>query len=189
MTRTLGRWWRRWLIVTIAWAVPVMLVTVRDMQVQYDYNKADLNRSLKRWRMSDAQRVSGEASSCSGEVGQARAAGCPEAIVTANAPALQAAIDQYATRRHVLFSSAWQTAFGYWLAPSLLLLATGVLVAGVRRSLRRPPSGPYAVQSSGSANTPTATPPARSRTIPPGPSIEPVARSIESGDDSSSAPL
>jgi hypothetical protein len=172
MARRPGRWWRRWLIVTIAWAAPVMLVTIREMQVQYDYNRADLSRALTTWRMSDAQRVSGAASHCSGDVEHARAAGCPEAIVAANAPALQAALDQYAKRRHVLFSSAWQTALGYWLAPSLLLLAIGVLVAGVRRSLRRPPSGAYAARSSGSANTASATPPARSPAIPPGKSID-----------------
>jgi hypothetical protein len=89
--------------------------------------------------LNDAQRAGGAEARCRGTPDEARAAGCPSDILAANAPRQQAAIDEYIVRRNTLASYLWHAFVGYWVVPAAFLFALGLVVAGVRRALRRPP--------------------------------------------------
>ena len=56
-----NRWFRRWLVVIVFWAVPVAIVAVREIQEEMAYNAVDLERSLTTWDLTDAQRAAGAA--------------------------------------------------------------------------------------------------------------------------------
>jgi hypothetical protein len=134
-----NRWIRRWLIATFIWAVPVGWVALHEIQVESAYNRTDLDRALAAWRLSPADIAAGMAGRCAGRPEVARAAGCPASIVAANEPALRTALDDYAQRRRTLASYLSQAIFGYWVVPSLFVFALGLLIALIRRALRRPP--------------------------------------------------
>lgn len=134
------RWFRRWLIVIVFWAVPVAIVAVREIREEMAYNKADLQLALTTWQLSDAQQVAGAAAKCHGDPDEARAAGCPADVLAANAPRQQAARDEYVVRRNTLAGYLWHAFVGYWVVPAAFLFACGVVIALIRRALRRPRS-------------------------------------------------
>jgi hypothetical protein len=133
-----NRWFRRWLMVIVFWLVPVMIVAVREIQEEMAYNQADLQRALTTWVFSDAERTAGDPLRCHGTAQAARADGCPDAVLSANAQRQQEARDEYATRRSTLAGYLWHAFVGYWVVPALVLLGVGMLIGGVRRALRRP---------------------------------------------------
>jgi hypothetical protein len=133
-----NRWFRRWLVVIVFWAVPVMIVAVNEIREQLAYDSEDLARSLSTWTFSDAQRASPAALRCHGSLDQARAAGCPQDVLAANAAKNQDAVDEYSTRRSVLFGYLWHAFVGYWVVPAATLFLLGALIGVIRRSLRRP---------------------------------------------------
>jgi hypothetical protein len=133
------RWVRRWLIVIVFWAVPVAIVAVREIQEEMAYNRADLQQALTTWTFTDAQRAAGAAQRCHGTPDEAAAAGCPQDVLAANATRQQEARDEYAVRRTTLASYLWHAFVGYWIVPAATLFAVGLLIAGIRRALRRPP--------------------------------------------------
>jgi hypothetical protein len=133
-----NRWFRRWLIVIIFWAVPVMIVAVNEIREELAYDSADMDRTLRTWTLTDAQRAGGAAVHCQGLPDEARAAGCPAGVLTANATAHQDAIDEYTLRRNVLFAYLWHAFVGYWVVPAVFLFCLGAVLGVVRRSLRRP---------------------------------------------------
>ncbi|CAN7348774.1 hypothetical protein LJR230_001876 [Trinickia sp. LjRoot230] len=134
-----NRWVRRWIIAILVWAVPVILVAIHEIREEMAYNVVDRDRALTSWTFTDSQRAAGAAARCHGTSAEARAAGCPADVLAANAPRQQAALDEYVMRRNTLASYLWHAFVGYWVVPAAFLLGFGVLVAGVRRALRRPP--------------------------------------------------
>lgn len=134
-----NRWVRRWLVVIVFWAVPVAIVAVREIQEEMSYNVVDLDRALTTWQFSAAQRAAGAPARCHGKPEEARAAGCPADVLAANAPRQQDAINEYALRRRTLFLYLWHAFVGYWVVPAAFIFAVGLVVAGIRRALRRPP--------------------------------------------------
>jgi hypothetical protein len=137
-----NRWFRRWLVVIVFWAVPVAIVAVREIQEEMAYNTVDLNRALTTWDFTDAQRQAGAPARCHGDPDEARAAGCPADVLAANAPRQQAARDEYTLRRNTLAAYLWHAFVGYWVVPAATLLAIGVVIGAIRRALRRPPIKP-----------------------------------------------
>ncbi|NLP64186.1 hypothetical protein [Paraburkholderia sacchari] len=135
-----NRWFRRWLVVIVFWLVPVMIIVVREAQDEMAYNRADLQRTLSNWTFTDAERAAGAPLHCQGTPERARTLGCPAAVLAENAPAHQAALDEYATRRATLMSYLWHAFVGYWVVPAAALLAIGIVLGAVRRALRRPPA-------------------------------------------------
>jgi hypothetical protein len=135
-----NRWFRRWLVVIVFWAVPVAIVAVREIQEEMAYNAVDLERSLTTWDLTDAQRAAGAATRCHGEPDEARAAGCPATVLAANAPRQQEARDEYDLRRSTLAAYLWHAFVGYWVVPAVTLFLTGMVIGGIRRALRRPAS-------------------------------------------------
>ncbi|WP_167751109.1 hypothetical protein [Burkholderia pseudomallei] len=138
------RWFRRWLIVIVFWAVPVAIVAVREIREEMAYNYADLKLALTTWQLTDAQRAAGAAKVCRGEPDEARAAGCPADVLAANARRQQEARDEFAVRKRTLASYLWHAFVGYWIVPAAFLFACGVVIGLVRRALRRPPIKPPA---------------------------------------------
>jgi hypothetical protein len=137
-----NRWFRRWLMVIVFWLVPVMIVVVREIQEEMAYNRADLQRALTSWTFTDAERDAGAPLRCQGTGDAARAAGCPAAVLAENATRWQEAQNEYAVRRSTLFGYLWHAFVGYWVVPAVVLLAIGIVLGGVKRALRRPPSNP-----------------------------------------------
>ncbi|WP_321928565.1 hypothetical protein [Paraburkholderia guartelaensis] len=137
-----NRWFRRWLMVITFWLVPVMIVAVREVQDEMAYNRADLQRALTSWTFTDAERDAGAPLRCHGTPEIAREAGCPAAVLAANAQRQQEARDEYAVRRTTLAGYLWHAFVGYWVVPAAVLLAIGVLIGGVKRALRRPTAKP-----------------------------------------------
>ena len=137
-----NRWFRRWLMVIVFWLVPVMIVVVREIQDEMAYNRADLQRALTTWTLTDAERAAGAALRCHGTPEAARAAGCPAEVLAANAQRQQEALDEYAVRRATLASYLWHAFVGYWVVPAAVLLAVGMLIGAVKRALRRPTAKP-----------------------------------------------
>ena len=135
-----NRWFRRWLIVIVFWAVPVAIVAIREIRDEMAYNIDDLNRALTTWELTDAQRAAGAAALCRGTADEARHAGCPAAVLTANAARQQEARDEYTLRRNTLAGYLWHAFVGYWVVPAAFLFALGLVIAGIRRALRRPPT-------------------------------------------------
>ncbi|RKO05525.1 hypothetical protein D8O04_29685, partial [Burkholderia mallei] len=138
------RWFRRWLIVIVFWAVPVAIVAVREIREEMAYNYADLKLALTTWQLTDAQRAAGAAKVCRGEPDEARAAGCPADVLAANARRQQEARDEFTVRKRTLASYLWHAFVGYWIVPAAFLFACGVVIGLVRRALRRPPIKPPA---------------------------------------------
>ncbi|WP_179403993.1 hypothetical protein [Burkholderia guangdongensis] len=136
------RWLRRWLYVVVFWAVPVAIIAVREIREEMAYNRADLQLALTTWDLTDAQQAAGDAAKCHGDASEARAAGCPEAVFIANAPRQQAARDEYMVRRSTLASYLWHAFVGYWVVPAAFLFGCGIVIALIRRALRRPPIKP-----------------------------------------------
>jgi hypothetical protein len=136
-----NRWFRRWLVVVIFWLVPVMIVVVNEVREQLAYDADDLSRSLATWTLTDAQRATPLALKCQGSPDQARAAGCPQDVLRANAARHQDAIDEYALRRSVLFGYLWHGFVGYWIVPAASLFCFGAMIGVIRRMLRRTPAG------------------------------------------------
>ena len=133
-----NRWFRRWLLVSVFWLVPIMIVAGREVQDEMAYNRADLQRALTTWTFTDAAQPAAAARHCRGTLDAARAAGCPASVIAANAARQQEARDEYALRRATLAAYLWHAFEGYWIAPVMLLLAIGMAIGGVRRMLRRP---------------------------------------------------
>jgi hypothetical protein len=139
-------WIRRWLVVIVFWAVPVAIVAVREIQDEMSYNIVDRDRALTTWQLTDAQRAAGDGARCHGKPDEARAAGCPAEVLTANAPRQQEALAEYSLRRRTLVLYLWHAFVGYWVVPAAFIFAVGLLVAGIRRALRRPPAVKRTVQ-------------------------------------------
>jgi hypothetical protein len=137
-----NRWFRRWLVVIVFWLVPVLIVAVREIQEEMAYNTVDLNNALTTWDFTDAQRAAGAPARCHGKPDDARAAGCPADVLSANAHRQQDAIDLYALRRATLYGYLWHAFVGYWIVPAAVLFGIGVVIGGIRRALRRPPVKP-----------------------------------------------
>ena len=135
-----NRWLRRWLVVIAVWAIPVAIVAVREIQEEMSYNVVDLQHALATWQLTDVQRAAGDGGRCRGTIEQARAAGCPAQVLAANAQRRQDAVAEYALRRRTLFLYLWHAFVGYWVVPAAFIFAVGMLVAGLRRALRRPPA-------------------------------------------------
>lgn len=135
-----NRWFRRWLVVIVFWLVPVMIVAVREAQDEMAYNRADLQRALTNWTFTDTERAAGAPLRCHGTPERARALGCPDAVLAENAAPHQAALDEYAMRRATLVNYLWHAFVGYWVVPAATLLAIGIVLGGVKRALRRPPT-------------------------------------------------
>jgi hypothetical protein len=134
-----NRWVRRWVWLIVFWAVPVAIVAVREIKEEMAYNVVDLERALTTWQFTDAQRATGAPLRCHGKPEEARAAGCPVDVLDANAPRQQEALAEYALRRSTLANYLWHAFVGYWVVPAAFVFAVGVLIAGIRRALRRPP--------------------------------------------------
>ncbi len=134
-----NRWVKRWIVTILVWAVPVAIVAVHEIREEMSYNIVDRDRALTSWTFTDVQRAAGAPARCHGTPDEARAAGCPADILAANAPAHQAALDEYALRRSTLASYLWHAFVGYWVVPAAFLFAVGLVIAGIRRALRRPP--------------------------------------------------
>lgn len=141
-----NRWVRRWLVVIVFWAVPVAIVAVREIQEEMAYNNVDLEHALTTWQFTDAQRAALAPARCHGKPDEARAAGCPADVLAANAPRQQEAVAEYALRRRTLFLYLWHAFVGYWVVPAAFIFAVGVVIAGIRRALRRPPVPKRTVQ-------------------------------------------
>jgi hypothetical protein len=60
-------------------------------------------------------------------------------VLQANAPRQRDAIAEYALRRRTLFLYLWHAFVGYWVVPAAFIFAVGLVIAGIRRALRRPP--------------------------------------------------
>ncbi len=133
-----NRWFRRWLVVIVFWLVPVMIVVANEIRDQLAYDRDDLTHSLSTWTLTDAQRATPAAAHCQGLPDGARAAGCPQDILNANAAKHQEATDEYAARRSVLFGYLWSGFVGYWVVPAVILFCVGAVIGVMRRMLRRP---------------------------------------------------
>ncbi len=134
-----NRWLRRWLVVIIFWAVPVMIVAVNEIREEMAYNAVDLDNALTSWQFTDAQRAAGAPARCHGKPDDARASGCPVDVLATNAPRQQDAINEYAVRRSTLAHYLWHAFVGYWVVPAAALFVIGAVIGGIRRALRRPP--------------------------------------------------
>lgn len=151
-----NRWFRRWLVVIVFWAVPVLIVAVNEIREEMAYNAVDLQRALTTWTFTDAQRAAGAAGRCHGDPDEAQAAGCPADVLSANAPRQQEARSEYAVRRTTLFAYLWHAFVGYWIVPAIALFVIGAVIGAVRRVLRRPaqpsPPAPSSPQVESPAN-------------------------------------
>jgi hypothetical protein len=127
------------LVIIICWLVPVMMVVANEIREEMAYNRTDLNHSLTTWTFTEAQRIAGAWTRCQGTLDQARSTGCPPDVIAANTARQQAAIDEYALRKHTLASYLWYAFIGYWVVPAAFLFAVGLAIAGIRCALRRPP--------------------------------------------------
>jgi hypothetical protein len=117
----------------------VAIVAVREIQDEMSYNIVDLDHALTTWQFTDAQRAAGAPARCHGKADEAKAAGCPLDVLQANAPRQRDAIAEYALRRRTLFLYLWHAFVGYWVVPAAFIFAVGLVIAGIRRALRRPP--------------------------------------------------
>ncbi|KLU21009.1 membrane protein [Caballeronia mineralivorans PML1(12)] len=135
-----NRWFRRWLVLIIFWAVPVMIVAVNEIREQLAYDAQDLARIQSAWIFTDAQHAAPTASRCHGSLDEARIAGCPQDVLAANAAKNQDAVEEYSIRRSVLFGYLWHAFVGYWIVPAVTLFLLGAVIGVIRRSLRRPPT-------------------------------------------------
>jgi hypothetical protein len=133
-----NRWFRRWLLVIVFWAVPVMIVAVNEIREEMAYNKVDLERALSTRQFTDAQRAQGAPARCHGLPDDARTAGCPADVLAANAAKHQDAIDEYEHRKSTLAAYLWHAFVGYWVVPAAFLFGVGVVIGVIRRVLRRP---------------------------------------------------
>jgi hypothetical protein len=134
-----NRWIKRWIATILVWAVPVVIVAVHEIREEMAYNIVDRDRALTTWTFTEAQQAAGAPARCHGTPDEARAAGCPADILAANAPRHQAAIDEYTVRRNTLAIYLWHAFVGYWVVPAVFLFTFGLMIAGIRRALRRPP--------------------------------------------------
>jgi hypothetical protein len=148
-----GRWWRRWIIICLIWAVPVVALGVKEMVSEMLYDSADLKVTLDRWVIGDTQRRLSGVTHCTGTLDAARSAGCPAVILTANLALRDEAIAEIHARREAQVAGFFEAAMLYWMIPCLIVLAIGIVLALIRRVLRRPPpKGP--VGSVGPAERP-----------------------------------
>ena len=147
--RRKNRWFRRWLLVIVFWLVPVAIVAVREYQEEMAYNRADLQHALSAWTFGDAERAAGAPARCHGTLADARASGCPAAVLAQNGQRREAARDEYAARHATLMRYLWHAFVGYWVVPAAALLAIGIVLGGVKRALRRPPAAKHAGAPSG----------------------------------------
>ena len=133
-----GRWWRRWVITCLVWAVPVVALGVKEMVAEMLYDSADIRVSLDRWVLTDAQRALPAAAHCTGTIDAARQAGCPPSVVDANAVSRDAAVNELHVRRMAQITGFFQALFVYWVLPCAFILAVGLVFGLIRRALRRP---------------------------------------------------
>jgi hypothetical protein len=133
-----NRWFRRWLVLIVFWAVPVMIVAANEIREQLAYDSADLSHALSSWSFTTAQRALPAIQRCHGLIDEARGAGCPQAVLSAKAALDQQAVVQYATRKSVLFGYLWTAFVGYWVVPAVTLFVLGAIIGVIRRSLRHP---------------------------------------------------
>jgi hypothetical protein len=134
-----NRWIRRWIVTILVWAIPVVIVTLREAREEMAYNIVDRDRALTAWVFTDGQRVAGAPARCRGTPDEASAGGCPADVLMANAARHQAAIDEYVVRRTTLASYLWHAFIDFWIVPATFLFSIGLIVAGIRRALRRTP--------------------------------------------------
>lgn len=134
-----GRWWRRWIITCLVWAVPVVALGLKEMVSEMLYDSADVKVSLNRWVVSDAQRALPGADRCSGDIDAARQAGCPSAVADANAASREAVLNDLHVRRLAQVTGFFQAVVVYWVLPCAILLGIGLVCGLIGRALRRPP--------------------------------------------------
>jgi hypothetical protein len=134
-----NRWIKRWIVAVLVWAIPVAVVALREAREEMAYNIVDRDRALTAWVFTDSQQVAGAPARCRGTPDQARAGGCPADVLMANAVRHQAAIDEYVVRRTTLAGYLWHAFVGFWVVPAAFLFLIGLVVAGIRLALRRPP--------------------------------------------------
>ncbi|MGI4813696.1 MAG: hypothetical protein ACRYG5_03030 [Janthinobacterium lividum] len=135
-----NKWLRTWLIISAVWALPIWVVAVHEWRVNLQYSHEDLDRSLNSWPAPAAGIPANLANACSGDLAAARAAGCPAPALALKMQGDNQAREQFSARKTLLVTYLAQAVFGYWIVPSLLVLLAGVIVAGVRLTLRRPAS-------------------------------------------------
>ncbi|HTJ94931.1 MAG TPA: hypothetical protein VL424_17705 [Pararobbsia sp.] len=133
-----GRWWRRWVITCLVWAVPVVALGVKEMVSEMLYDSADLKVTVGRWALSDTQRALPGSARCAGTLEAARQAGCPAAIIESNAALRDAAVSELHVRRMAQITGFFQALVVYWVIPCAFVLVVGLLLGMVRRALRRP---------------------------------------------------
>ncbi|RKP44230.1 hypothetical protein [Pararobbsia silviterrae] len=133
-----GRWWRRWIITCLVWAVPVVALGLKEMVAEMLYDSADLRVSIGRWNVTEAQRAMPGVAQCTGTLDAARAAGCPAAIVDANAASRDAAVSELHVRRIAQITGFFQAVVVYWVIPCVFVLCVGLVCGLIRRALRRP---------------------------------------------------
>jgi len=151
-----GRWWRRWIITCLIWAVPVVALGVKEMVAEMLYDSADLRASIDRWDLTEAQRALPAADRCTGTIDAARAAGCPASIVDANVVRRSAATEELHVRRMAQITGFFQALVVYWVIPCAFILAVGLVCALIRRALRRP--APAMSVGQAGPSTPVNTP-------------------------------
>lgn len=151
-----GRWWRRWIIACLVWAVPVAALGLKEMVSEMLYDSADINVSLNRWVLSDAQRTLPHADQCTGAIDAARQAGCPPPIVDANAALRDAALGELHVRRVAQITGFFQAVVVYWALPCAIVLGIGLVCGLIGRALRRPASTRPAMPSAQAGATPVA---------------------------------
>jgi hypothetical protein len=134
-----GRWWRRWVITCLVWAVPVVALGVKEMVAEMLYDSADIQVSLDRWVLTDAQRAMPAADHCTGTLDAARQTGCPAPILASNTALRDAAINELHVRRMSQITGFLQALFVYWVIPCAFILGVGLVCGVIRRALRRPP--------------------------------------------------
>jgi hypothetical protein len=150
-----NRWFRRWLVLIVFWAVPVMIVAANEIREQLAYDSADLSQTLSSWTFTAVQRTAPAVQRCHGLIDEARSAGCPQDVLAAKAALDQQAIAQYATRKSVLFGYLWTAFIGYWVVPAITLFVIGAIIGVIRRSLRHPLRKPDANATHEPAHKPT----------------------------------
>jgi hypothetical protein len=148
-----GRWWRRWLITCLVWAVPVVALGVKEMVSEMLYDSADLQVALDRWDITDAQRTLPGIDHCAGALEAARATGCPAVVIESNQASRAAAIADIHTRRGAQVAGFFQALIVYWVTPCLFILAVGIVMALIRRALRRPPPATTSSRPAGKTST------------------------------------
>ena len=133
-----NRWFRRWLLVIVFWAVPVMIVAVNEMREQLAYNNVDLDTRIVHLALHRRATRARRTRARHGSLDQARASGCPPTCSPRMRPGIRKPSTNMLDRRSMLSDYLWHAFVGYWVVPAAFLFGVGVVIGGIRRALRRP---------------------------------------------------